>query len=67
MEIAKIHLAVALVNFNLGIEAVQLAIVLFSSAITYLYNLKSSRRIVQMGSLIIFILGAIWLVERIFS
>lgn len=68
MEIAKSHLSVALVNFNLGIEAVQLAIVLLLlPLLTYLFKLKISGRIVQIGSLIIFILGAIWLVERIFS
>ncbi|MEH7744712.1 HupE/UreJ family protein [Neobacillus drentensis] len=68
MEIAKSHLAVALINFNLGIEAVQLAIVLLLlPLLTYLFKLKISRRFIQIGSLIIFILGAIWLVERIFS
>ncbi|MFP5116378.1 HupE/UreJ family protein [Bacillaceae bacterium C204] len=66
MEIAKSHLAVALINFNLGIETVQLGIVLLLvPLLAYLYKLKLSRRIVQIGSLIIFILGAIWLVERI--
>ncbi|MFB5195070.1 HupE/UreJ family protein [Neobacillus sp. KR4-4] len=68
MEIAKSHLAVALVNFNLGIEAVQLAIVLLLlPLLTYIFRLKISRRFVQIGSSIIFILGAIWLVERIIS
>ncbi|MBV7505702.1 HupE/UreJ family protein [Bacillus sp. sid0103] len=68
MEIAKSHLAVALINFNLGIEAVQLVIVLLLMPIlAYLFKLKISHRIVQIGSLIIFILGAIWLVERITS
>lgn len=66
MEIAKSHLAVALINFNLGIETVQLAIVLLlMPLLAYLFKLKLSHRIVQIGSLIIFILGAIWLVERI--
>ncbi len=68
MEIAKSHLAVALINFNLGIESVQLAIVLLLlPLLTFLFKLKISRRIVQIGSLIIFFLGAIWLLERIFS
>ena len=68
MEIAKSHLAVALVNFNLGIEAVQLAIVLLLlPLLAYIFRLKISRRFVQIGSSIIFILGAIWLVERIIS
>jgi len=66
MEIARSHLAVALINFNLGIETVQLGIVLLLvPLLAYLYKLKLSRRIVQIGSLIIFILGAIWLAERI--
>ena len=68
MSIAKSHLAIALINFNLGIETVQLAIVLLLlPLLTYLFKLKISRKIVQIGSLVIFILGAIWLVERIFS
>ncbi len=68
MSIPKSHLAVALINFNLGIEAVQLVIVLLLvPLLTYLFKLKISRKIVQIGSFIILILGAIWLVERIFS
>ncbi|MEH7075110.1 HupE/UreJ family protein [Neobacillus drentensis] len=68
MEIAKSHLAVALINFNLGIETVQLAIVLLLvPLLAYLYKLKISQKIVRYGSIIIFILGAIWLVQRIFS
>lgn len=68
MEITKSHLAVALVNFNLGIEAVQLAIVLLLvPLLTYIFRLKISSRFIQIGSSIIFILGAIWLMERIFS
>ncbi|WP_442596588.1 HupE/UreJ family protein [Neobacillus sp. D3-1R] len=67
MAIPKSHLAVALLNFNLGIEFVQLVIVLLLLPIlSYLFKQKSSGKIVQYGSFVIAGLGAIWLVQRIF-
>ncbi|WP_207627609.1 MULTISPECIES: HupE/UreJ family protein [Bacillaceae] len=67
MAIPKSHLAVALVNFNLGIEAVQLSIVLLLlPLLAYLFKLKSSRKIVTYGSYAIVAMGAIWLVQRVF-
>ncbi|MGG3467489.1 HupE/UreJ family protein [Neobacillus pocheonensis] len=67
MSIPKSHLAVALINFNLGIEAVQLTIVLlFLPLLSLLYKLKSTRKIVVYGSYAIVTLGAIWFVQRIF-
>ncbi|WHY86105.1 HupE/UreJ family protein [Neobacillus novalis] len=67
MEIPKSHLAVALINFNLGIESVQLLIVLLLlPLLTMMFKLKNSRKIVTYGSFVIVALGAIWLVERIF-
>ncbi|HYK75268.1 MAG TPA: HupE/UreJ family protein [Pseudoneobacillus sp.] len=67
MAIPKTHLAVALINFNLGIEFVQLLIVLLLLPIlSYMFKLKSSGKIVKYGSFVITGLGAIWLVERIF-
>ncbi|MFJ7727983.1 HupE/UreJ family protein [Neobacillus sp. NPDC097160] len=68
MAIPKSHLAVALINFNLGIEAVQLLIVLLLLPIlAYIQKKKSYGRFVQIGSIIITALGAFWLIERIFS
>ncbi|EKN66481.1 hypothetical protein BABA_15267 [Neobacillus bataviensis LMG 21833] len=67
MAIPKSHLAVALVNFNLGIEFVQLSIVLLLlPLLAYLFKLKSSRKIVTYGSYAIVAMGAIWLVQRVF-
>ncbi|MED4225477.1 HupE/UreJ family protein [Neobacillus cucumis] len=67
MAIPKSHLAVALLNFNLGIEAVQLSIVLLLlPLLSYLYKLRHSGKIVIYGSYAIVALGAIWLFERIF-
>lgn len=67
MAIPKSHLAVALVNFNLGIEAVQLSIVLLLlPLLAYLFKWKSSQKIVTYGSYAIVAMGAIWLVERVF-
>lgn len=67
MAIPKSHLAVALLNFNLGIEFVQLSIVLLLlPVLAYLFKLKSSRKIVTYGSYAIVTMGAIWLVQRVF-
>ncbi|WP_231510877.1 HupE/UreJ family protein [Bacillus sp. UNC438CL73TsuS30] len=67
MAIPKKDLAVALVNFNLGIEAVQLSIVLLLlPLLTYMFKQKVSGKIVRYGSVAIVILGAIWLVQRLF-
>ncbi|PLS09739.1 HupE/UreJ family protein [Neobacillus cucumis] len=68
MAISKSHLAVALINFNLGIEAVQLTIVLLLlPMLAYLYKLRNSGKIVVYGSYAIVALGAIWLFQRIFQ
>jgi hydrogenase/urease accessory protein HupE len=68
MNIPKADLAVALVNFNIGIEVVQLALVLLVlPLLTYMFRLKSSGLIIKAGSIIVAALGAFWLIERIFS
>jgi hydrogenase/urease accessory protein HupE len=68
MSIPKSHLAVALLNFNLGIEAVQLSLVLLLlPLLSFLFKLKSSRKIVTYGSYAIVAMGAIWFIQRIFS
>lgn len=67
MSIPKSHLAVALLNFNLGIEAVQLLLVLLLlPLLSFLFKLKSSRKIVTYGSYAIVVMGAFWLIQRIF-
>ncbi|MDR6998881.1 HupE/UreJ family protein [Neobacillus niacini] len=67
MAIPKKDLAVALVNFNLGIEAVQLTIVLLLlPLLTYMFKQKISGKMVQYGSIVIAVLGAIWLIQRLF-
>lgn len=68
MNIPKADLALALVNFNIGIEVVQLALVLLVlPLLTYMFRLKSSGLIIKAGSIIVAALGAFWLIERIFS
>ncbi|MEH7095620.1 HupE/UreJ family protein [Neobacillus vireti] len=67
MAIPKSHLAVALINFNLGIEAVQLSIVLLLlPLLSYLFKLKNSGKVVTYSSYAIVALGAIWLFQRLF-
>lgn len=68
MNIPKSDLAVALVNFNIGIEVVQLALVLLVlPLLTYMFKLKSSKMIIRIGSIIVAALGAFWLIERLFT
>ena len=68
MNIPKGDLALALVNFNIGIEVVQLALVLLVlPLLSYMFKLKSSGLIIKAGSIIVAALGAFWLIERIFS
>jgi hydrogenase/urease accessory protein HupE len=68
MNIPKADLAVALVNFNIGIEVVQLALVLLVlPLLTYMFKLKSSGLIIKAGSIIVAALGAFWLIERLFT
>jgi hydrogenase/urease accessory protein HupE/ABC-type uncharacterized transport system substrate-binding protein len=67
MNIPKSNLAIALVNFNIGIEVVQLALVLLVLPIlNYIFKLKSSGTIIKIGSIIVAALGAFWLIERLF-
>lgn len=67
MNIPKSDLAVALVNFNIGIEVVQLALVLLVlPLLTYMFKLKSSKMIIRIGSIIVAALGGFWLIERLF-
>jgi hydrogenase/urease accessory protein HupE len=68
MNIPKSDLAVALLNFNIGIEIVQLAIVvLLLPLLIYIQKQEYYGKIVKIGSIIITLLGAFWLLERIFS
>ncbi|MFP7297186.1 HupE/UreJ family protein [Neobacillus niacini] len=68
MNIPKSDLALALVNFNIGIEVVQLALVLLVlPLLTYMFKLKSSGLIIKAVSIIVAALGGFWLIERIFS
>ncbi|MBU8880966.1 HupE/UreJ family protein [Bacillus sp. FJAT-29790] len=66
MDIPKSELAVDLVSFNIGIETVQLAIVIvLLPLVGLLHRWKYSRRAVFIGSIMTLVLGAIWLVERV--
>jgi hypothetical protein len=62
-------LLVALIGFNLGVEVGQLAIVGFFLPLAYRirHSWLYQRLTLQLGSLLIVILAAIWLVERSFD
>jgi hydrogenase/urease accessory protein HupE len=67
MNLSKGNLASALVSFNIGIEVVQILIVLLLLPfLTYLHRLKNSTKYIKYGSIVIILFGAYWLVERLF-
>jgi hydrogenase/urease accessory protein HupE len=67
MNLPKSDLAIALLNFNVGIEIIQLIIVLLLvPVLVSLQKLAKYRTYVNACSAIIFILGAIWLFQRMF-
>ncbi|NOU99821.1 HupE/UreJ family protein [Paenibacillus planticolens] len=66
MVIPKNELAVDLISFNLGIEAVQISIVaILLPLLYYFHRWKLSRRAVIAASGVVLVLGGIWLVERL--
>ncbi|KAB2333300.1 HupE/UreJ family protein [Cytobacillus depressus] len=66
MNIPKSEQAVNLASFNIGIETVQLGIVIFLLPLLgILHRWKYSRRVIFIGSILTFVLGAIWFVERV--
>ena len=66
MNIPKKDLAVDLINFNLGIETVQITIVAILLPLLYLlHRWKSSRRVVIASSAVTLVLGGIWLIQRL--
>jgi hydrogenase/urease accessory protein HupE len=68
MNLSNGNLASALVSFNIGIEIVQLVIVLLLlPVLTYLHRLNDSAKYIKYGSIVIILFGAFWLVERLFS
>ncbi|SFJ83475.1 HupE / UreJ protein [Paenibacillus sp. UNC496MF] len=67
MSLPKSELAVDLISFNLGIEAVQLSLVALLLPLLYLlHKWQHARRAVMAGSAAALVLGAVWLAERVF-
>jgi hydrogenase/urease accessory protein HupE len=68
MNISKSSLVSSLLSFNLGIEVVQLLLLLLLLPILiYTQKLPYSKKIVQFGSFLIILLGGFWFLERVFS
>ena len=66
MPIPETGLAVALLGFNIGIEAVQLAIAsLLWPLLALLHRWRFSPQTVMAGSAIALLLGGAWLIERV--
>jgi hydrogenase/urease accessory protein HupE len=66
MNIPWTHLAVSLISFNIGIEVIQLAIVLvLLPVLIRLFRLNFYQKSVRYTSTLIFILGAIWFIQRV--
>ena len=67
MAISKSSLASALIGFNIGIEAVQLVLVLLAlPLLRLLHKQKAAGKIINYGSWAIILFGAFWFMERIF-
>ncbi|WHY21166.1 HupE/UreJ family protein [Paenibacillus sp. G2S3] len=67
MNLPKAHLAVDLVSFNVGIEFIQLCIVIvLLPVLIFLQKRNFYKPVVAYGSWLITALGAFWLVERLF-
>ncbi|KLT15583.1 hypothetical protein AA980_23070 [Neobacillus vireti] len=68
MHIPKSELAIDLASFNIGIEIIQLLIVvLLLPLLTLLHRSKYSRKAIITISSIAFLLGGFWLIERLLS
>lgn len=68
MNLPKADLVIALLNFNVGIELIQLLIVLLLLPILFkMQSLKEYKRYVPIGSAVIFLLGAIWFIQRLLA
>lgn len=66
MDIPRSALAADLISFNLGIEAVQVTLVAaLLPLLMLLHRWRFSRRAIIAGSSLAFLLGGIWLVERV--
>lgn len=67
MNLPKAHLAVDLISFNVGIEFIQLCIVLILlPVLIFLQKRNFYKPVITYGSWLITSLGAFWLVERLF-
>lgn len=67
IELPKQNLAISLISFNLGIEALQLLILAaVVPLLTMLQKLKPYRTAINIASGLIFAMGTIWLCERLF-
>lgn len=66
MQLPKNSLAVDLASFNIGIEIIQLAIVALLLPVLHLiYRSKYSKQVIVAISSLAFVLGGIWLIERV--
>ncbi|MFF2907827.1 HupE/UreJ family protein [Paenibacillus sp. NPDC057934] len=66
MQLPKSQLAVDLVSFNLGIEAVQVILIaILLPVLGLLHKWRFSRRAVLAGSSVAFLLGGVWLLQRL--
>jgi hydrogenase/urease accessory protein HupE len=67
MNLESSQLLKALFNFNVGIEVVQILLVLaVLPLLKYMQKLKNARQLVTYGSVLIAVMGGYWLIERLF-
>jgi hypothetical protein len=67
MNLHSNQLLVALFNFNFGIEAIQILLVLaLLPLLKYMQKQKHANKYVIFGSCLIAVMGGYWLLERLF-
>ncbi|MGE6487368.1 HupE/UreJ family protein [Paenisporosarcina sp. NPDC076898] len=67
MNLPSNRLFTALFNFNIGIEVVQILLVLaLLPLLNYMQKQKYARQFVTYGSVLIALMGGYWLIERLF-
>jgi len=67
MNLESSQLLKALFNFNVGIEVVQILLVLaVLPLLKYMQKLNNARQLVTYGSVLIAVMGGYWMIERLF-
>lgn len=68
LNIPKSQLVLSMLSFNIGIEVVQLILVLLVlPLLIYIHKVSIGQQILRYGSILIILIGGFWFFERLFS